>query len=696
MEALFIKILDMSITACWMIFAAIILRLVLKNAPKNIRFLLWALVGIRLVCPISLESIFSMVPTSEPISNNFFSVLPQATTQINTAVNTVIPTIPSVPQVVEPKISIISVLAVIWLIGVAGMAIYTIFSYFNIHRKVKASLKKENNVYICDDIESPFLLGFFRPKIYIPSDLSAEEEVCVLEHERSHIKRLDHIWKPLGFAILSVYWFNPIIWVAYILLCRDIELACDEKVIKKMDIDEKRRYSQALLNCSISRRTVAACPLAFGEVGVKSRIRSILNYKKPVFWVILISVIICIIAGILFLTDQPREKSLDFPTEENYRISLVCKDPGSRTSVLKPYIELYTTNNTFYFMFSGFSSYLPYGTYRITGEQLILETEDGQNTYVFDIVGKNQLTFNEKESSELPSYRIQGGSSEFEKPIKDGVLFILDSIWEIPSKIVSKDETYSGYSEKIPDYKLKDEGTKYHIYSKQYPTTPASKIELLLYEEYNDFVLYYPILSSIGVWGTYEKTGNKLICTSNDGNYKYVFDITDEGYVFRDEVPFKHPQYDENSNMETLVDGDLLTEPTSAPKNSISVISSIVKAYYCYDNDGNINDLKPILNLYSDEKRFRLVYNVNAVISYNGISGTYQESENKLTCTAYGGEYKYIFDITENGYIFNSEIPFDHPLCNGNTECQPLVDGDILSTITFDDEYLFTYTKTHS
>lgn len=556
MEALFIKILNMSITACWMILAAIFLRLILKKAPKNIRFVLWAMVGIRLICPISFESIFSMVPTPTPISGELIF------TKVPTAVNTALATTPSTPSTAEPQISAISVLAIIWLIGVAAMTVYAVFSYFNIHRKVKASLKTENNVYICDDIDSPFILGIFRPKIYLPSDLSAEEVTCVLAHERSHIKRLDHIWKTLGFAILSVYWFNPMIWVAYILLCRDIELACDEKVIKKMDVDEKRRYSQALLSCSISRRTISACPLAFGEVGVKSRVRSILNYKKPMFWVIIVSVILCLIAGLLFITDPKTDKTLNIP-EGNNSLTFICEDPMSETTIIKPSITLYSEDRSFSFTFSALSSYWPIGEYEITDGKLIATTDDGLNHYVFDIISESKISFNEAESSELPTYRIQGNSGDSyksEKPIKDGAIFELAEVITSDNATVGgSDEPISVDLEKVQnDYEDVVGKIKYLIYSKSHPTKPAAKIELVLYEEYNDFVLAYPVLSSVGVWGTYEKSGNQLICTSNDGNYKYVFDITDEGYVFREEVPFEHPQYNKTINMEALVDGDIL------------------------------------------------------------------------------------------------------------------------------------------
>lgn len=160
---------------------------------------------------------------------------------------------------------------------------------------------------MCDRIDTPFILGVFRPRIYLPSNMSEQDVTYVLAHEQAHIKRHDHWWKPLGFALLTIYWFHPILWIAYVLLCRDIELACDEKVIKEMGIDIKKPYSDALINCSIPRRAITACPLAFGEVGVKERVKTVLNYKKPAFWIVLIAVIACVIVAVCFLTN-PKDR----------------------------------------------------------------------------------------------------------------------------------------------------------------------------------------------------------------------------------------------------------------------------------------------------------------------------------------------------------------------------------------------------
>ena len=627
MEVLFIKILNMSLTACWMISAAILLRLILKKSPKNIRFLLWALVGIRLVCPISVESMFSMVPTSEPIPNefisteipNFSNTISQITVNIDKIANSTISNEPLVQQTAAPEISVISVLSIIWLAGIATMAFYAFFSYYKIHRKVRASLETEKNVYICDDIDSPFILGIFRPKIYLPSDLSAEESACVLAHERSHIKRLDYIWKPLGFAILSVYWFNPMIWVAYILLCRDIELACDEKVIKKMDVNEKRIYSQALLSCSISKRTVSACPLAFGEVGVKNRVKSILNYRKPVFWVMIVSVIICIVAGILFITDPKQNKELDLPTNGE-SVTFTCDDPGSKTSVISPSITLFPEENSFSFTYSAWSSYANIGNYRISDGKLILETNDGSYHYVFDIISKNQIAFNESESSELPDYRVSGDSDETEKPITNGAIFQSDYQTEPADETEINSEGSVNVGISADSYWL--------FVTDGDGNSSITKPFLTLDSKTKRFTLGYGILSSIGVTGTYKKTDTKLICISDDGKYKYIFNIMYDGYLFSREIPFEHPQYKEDTMMEPLVDGDNMKGETF---------------YYSYNNGSTQ------FSLSNECSKYLLI------TDGKGYSGDCSLTDDTLTCFGENNKELFIFDRVSQYYVFNKE-----------------------------------------
>ncbi len=315
MGDLFIKILNMSITASWIVLAVVILRFVLKKAPKWIRGVLWSLVALRLVFPFSVESMFSLIPSEETIPQE---VITGPSFQINSGIeilnNAVNETVldnyfEGVTVPAGYGKSIVDVISVVWIIGIAAMLIHAFASYLRVRITVRETVKNEKGIWICDHISTPFILGVFSPKIYLPSSLSNEDTEYVIAHEKAHLKRLDYIWKPLGFLILAFYWFNPVLWIAYILLCRDIELACDEKVINELGVYYKKPYSDALINCSVPRKLISACPLAFGEVGVKERIKGILNYKKPSFWVMIIAALACIIAAVCLLT-SPKSNTL--------------------------------------------------------------------------------------------------------------------------------------------------------------------------------------------------------------------------------------------------------------------------------------------------------------------------------------------------------------------------------------------------
>ncbi len=325
MEAVFLKLLNMSITAGWIVLAVVLLRLLLKKAPKWISCLLWVLVGLRLILPFSFESKVSVVPSTETIPQEIiYAQEPKPITDVIAADIAMSPVsadilFPAPENSVDPIQVVIFIGTIIWCIGIAGMLIYSLVSYLRVRHKVRASIKLRENIYICDDINTPFILGLIKPKIYLPSALGEKESEYVIAHEKSHLKRCDHLWKPLGFALLTVYWFNPLLWLGYVLLCRDIELACDERVIKDMSADEKKAYSTALLDCSIPRRMISACPLAFGEVNVKNRIKNVLNYKKPAFWIIVVAIIACIVAAICLLTDPKKE---DDKADSVHEISL--------------------------------------------------------------------------------------------------------------------------------------------------------------------------------------------------------------------------------------------------------------------------------------------------------------------------------------------------------------------------------------
>lgn len=319
MSGIFLKIVNMSISASYLVLAVMLLRLILKKAPKWVSVLLWGFVAVRLLCPISFESIFSVIPSAEVISPEIMlDPTPQIHTGIDALNNSIDPIIyesfaPQELVSMNPLQFWIPMAALVWLVGIAGMLIYTAVSYFLLRRKIGTAVMLEKNIFQSENVASPFVLGIINPKIYLPFRMEGQNLQYVIAHEQAHIRRKDHIWKPLGFLLLTLHWFNPLMWLGYILLCRDIELACDEKVIQEMDAGTKADYTQALVDCSVSRRSIAACPLAFGEVGVKARVRSVLHYKKPAFWIILISIIICVAVAVCFLTN---------PTSINEKLSV--------------------------------------------------------------------------------------------------------------------------------------------------------------------------------------------------------------------------------------------------------------------------------------------------------------------------------------------------------------------------------------
>ena len=305
----FVKILNMSITASWLILAVVLLRFILKKAPKWIAVLLWGIVALRLVVPFSFESALSLIPSAEvfnaPNIQYETPTISSGVPSINNAVNPALSQTfaPSSVGSINPLYIWTLVLSVIWLIGIAVMLLYALISYVRVHRSVAERVPYEENIFLCDHVKSPFILGLVRPRIYLPSNMDAASMEPVIAHEKAHLARRDHWWKPLGFLILAVHWFNPLCWVAYVLLCRDIELACDEKVIRQMDVDGKKQYSSALLECSVQRRLVTICPLAFGEVGVKERVKKVLHYKKPAFWIIVAAVVACALVTVCFATN---------------------------------------------------------------------------------------------------------------------------------------------------------------------------------------------------------------------------------------------------------------------------------------------------------------------------------------------------------------------------------------------------------
>lgn len=308
MTEFFLSIVNMSISASWVVLAVLLLRLLLKKAPKWITVLLWGIVAIRMICPFSIESVMSLIPSIETISPE---IMMDRTPKINSGIpiinNIVNPVIgesfaPDPATSANPLQIWIPILSFVWIVGIAGMLLYTTISYFCVNRKIGTAVLLHDNIFQSESVVSPFVLGIIKPKIYLPFKVNDKDMEHVIAHEQAHIRRKDHWSKPFGFLLLALHWFNPLMWLGYALLCKDIEFACDEKVIKELNTEEKADYSQALLNLSVNRRMIAACPLAFGEVGVKDRVKSVLNYKKTAFWIIIVAVIASAVFAVCFLT----------------------------------------------------------------------------------------------------------------------------------------------------------------------------------------------------------------------------------------------------------------------------------------------------------------------------------------------------------------------------------------------------------
>ena len=312
MAEIFQKALNMSIAAGWLILAVIALRLLLRRAPKRFRLLLWAVVGLRLALPWSIESALSLIPSAQTLPEGIMleraPVLDTGISSLNGAIN------PGFTAAFTPELGVsanplqvlLPIAAAFWMLGAAAMLLWALVSWLRLRKRVREAVRLEENVYE-GEIASPFVLGLFRPRIYLPFSLENGERELVLAHERAHITAGDHIIKPLGWLLLAAHWYNPLVWLAYALFCRDIELACDERVVRGLSLSDRADYSQALLDLSRPRGGVRACPLAFGESSVKGRVKSVLSYKKPAFWLVLLAVVVCVGAAVCFLTDPKEE-----------------------------------------------------------------------------------------------------------------------------------------------------------------------------------------------------------------------------------------------------------------------------------------------------------------------------------------------------------------------------------------------------
>ena len=330
MYGIFTKMLNMSLSAGILVIAVIFLRIILRKIPKKYICVLWALVAISLVCPANIPSqlsVFNLLSANngadgkvEYFRYNEKTEKPKLTFSVPTIVDD-----NASPDSITVGLHTSSVylpaIVYIWMAGAAIMLLYSIISYLYLKGQVSASIPGKDNVYICDEIKSPFILGIVSPRVYLPSGMSEDVRDNVIAHERAHLERRDNLWKPFGYILLAVYWFNPVMWAAYVLFCRDIEAACDERVIRNMDKDGRINYSEALLACAVHRVRITVCPLAFGENAVKGRVKRVLNYRKPGFWVGILSAVICIAAALVFLTSPSKVRAGENDTLRDIEIS---------------------------------------------------------------------------------------------------------------------------------------------------------------------------------------------------------------------------------------------------------------------------------------------------------------------------------------------------------------------------------------
>ena len=345
MTDVFLGFLNRSLVAAVLILAVLIIRLVFKRAPKWLLCALWELAAVRLACPFSIESVLSLVPSAEPVQPEIITSAHPAITSGIPAVDAIVnPPLaaaftPSPAQSANPLQIWTFIAACVWLLGIAVLLLYAAISALRLRLRVRTAVRLEGNVYQSEFVRSPFILGVIFPRIYLPYGLPEDAQAMVLAHERAHLRRGDQLWKPLGYLILTAYWFNPVCWLAYLLFCRDIEAACDEKVVRELGEGCKAAYSRALLACSVPRKLITACPLAFGETGVKSRIRSVLNYKKPAFWLVLAALLASVAVAVCFLTDPKREDPAQNPPAAEEAAAQTPAQSADASSAPEPAID---------------------------------------------------------------------------------------------------------------------------------------------------------------------------------------------------------------------------------------------------------------------------------------------------------------------------------------------------------------------
>lgn len=378
LQDLFINILNMSITGTYVILFVLLIRLLLKKAPKVFSYSLWGVVLYRLICPYSFSSAFSLLKSISPSSGRTEHIpinlglmsQPQVDMGINGVNNIINSSLPAATPYasINPMQVIMAISSIVWIIGVLTMTVYSITSYIMLQKKMHTAILVRANVFVCENVKTPIVLGIVKPKIFLPADISENEKMYILKHEQTHIKRLDYLVKPFAFMVLCVHWFNPLVWLSFAMMSRDMEMSCDEKVIKELGNEIKREYSTSLLSMAVNRRPISGSPLAFSETNVGKRIKNVLNYKKPSFWIVLVAAISVVVMGIGLISDPKDEKSelelkaqayLTYRTEyvgDASKVGGIINELSFPGKVTYDHFELKTSNNPY-----GINIYLKTG-----------------------------------------------------------------------------------------------------------------------------------------------------------------------------------------------------------------------------------------------------------------------------------------------------------------------------------------------
>lgn len=589
MSNILLKVFNMSLSASWLVLAILILRPLLSKAPKYLRCAMWALVGIRLLCPFSLQSALSLIPNATPVSIAPPPVINNSST---------LPVTPSTPAV-KPYIQVnygssvilpstantyLTVLAVIWAVGVAAMLVYMLISYVRVHRGVREAALREGNVWECDSVQSPFIFGLIRPRIYLPSDIPRQDADLVIAHEKAHLHRLDHLWKPLGFVLLSLHWFNPLMWVAYILLCRDIELACDERVLRQLGTEIKAEYSNALINCSIPRKMISACPLAFGEVGVKQRIKSVLNYKKPAFWIIVAAIVLLITTAVCFLTNPliPNELERALPNlikaqhrpmrDDDYFQFATCTVLGTRTN----------GNATHVYAVVYYTEYL------LDDDAKLIKDRNGSHMPTVISVTQNDGKYS------VLDYRVPKDGALYRDSIKDMFPWYLRPLTDTQLYIERHQKEFDRHLKDVydinhmPDDTMSAEDLPQDI-NLHYTCSDEHTPGFYLSPATKTFYFNWTENSFYNGTGKYEITGNTLVLHTSDGKYEYYFTADGEDWRFNASrsTDFPREHYSNENNLSDPFEDGTLFSLKYTSKNYSSILYD--STLFDFDKDGEPN-----------------------------------------------------------------------------------------------------------